>query len=175
MLEFAIWLVLIAGICCYIVSYGRAKSGRMIVYQDWVDFILSSLWLTLASCGWLCRHVIAQMEKDCALTYEVVGEVLMFAGFLSFIWLVNSAVKANRGNWVNCALAIGTKIIVSIAIVLAIEKLRQSLARGQGKLASTTMIPLMIVGVLFAVFIKPLIASRSQVDDGWLADELRLR
>lgn len=151
------WIVMILGAVCYAVSYFKTRSGKMIVYRDWKDFILSSLWLTLGGCGVVFKYFVSQMEVNNETLYVVVGSIFLFLGFLSVIWLIDAAIKANQGNVLNCVLAIGAKLFVSVLLVVAIERLKEQYQKNKGSNSGAMVIPLAVVGTAFALLVKPLI------------------
>lgn len=151
------WGVFIYCLVSYMIAYVCTMNGWMVTYSGWGDFIMSSLWLMLIPAGLLLLY----FEENDSLSF--IGVMLVVVGSVSAIWLLVFAVINNRHNVLLSIVAIGTRIVVSVLIIVVLSRLKDKwdeYERGERGVVRGLTIPLLVVTMIYRIFVRPLIDRR---------------
>ena len=150
-------LGLVVAVVLYGVAYMRVKSGNMVVYSSWSDFVASAAWVVLLLVGIGCRYA-ADGSGDALMSS---GTVLLWCGGLSATWMVGGAFQ-NR-SVIDVVFAVPARVIVAVLVLFAWSKLKESLdgMRDRRKgIVDGVLIPLGIALFVFNSLVRPMIGDK---------------
>ena len=151
------WGVFIYCLVSYVIAYVCTLKGWMVTYSGWGDFIMSSLWLMLTPAGLLLWY----LKENNLVSF--VGVAFIVVGAVSAVWLLLFSVINNRCNLLFSIVAIGTRIAVSVLVVVLLSRLQEKweeYKRGESGIVKGLVIPLLVVTVIYKIFVRPLIGRR---------------
>lgn len=152
------WGVFIYCLVSYVIAYVCTLKGWMVTYSGWGDFFMSSLWLMLTPAGLLLWYL-----KESNLV-SFVGVAFIVIGGVSVVWLLLFAVVNNRRSVLFSIVAIGTRIAVSVLVVVVLSRLQEKweeYKRGESGVVKGLVIPLLVVTLIYKIFVHPLIGRRT--------------
>ena len=157
-----LYLAVIGGIVLFVVCYAKAlfevKTGRLVVYRDWGDFIKASLWAILIPYG-VCSVVFG--GSDDGWPSRVIGIVSFCGGAVSFYCACVGAFRYNTGS--QRILSLFARFAVTLLLIFALAKLQEKFKqyeRGETGLIRGVLLPLLLFGYIFHEFIQPMIGVR---------------
>ena len=119
---------------------------------------MSSLWLMLTPAGLLLWY----LKENNLVSF--VGVAFIVVGAVSAVWLLLFSVINNRCNLLFSIVAIGTRIAVSVLVVVVLSRLQEKweeYKRGESGIVKGLVIPLLVVTVIYKIFVRPLIGRRA--------------
>lgn len=151
---------LVAFVYFYAKALAAAKSGRLVVYRDWTDFIKSAAGPILLLVG------ASQLLDGETTVLRLVGLVGIFYGCRFTYGLVMGAFRCNSGS--RAWLALFARIAVLLLMVFALAKLEERFKdyrRGKYGIGVEAalrgvVIPLALFAWVFHAFIQPMIGVR---------------
>lgn len=147
----------VAAIVCYAKALAEVKSGRLVVYRDWGDFLKASAWILLVPYG-----VFSILFDDGGeWPARTLGVIAIAVGAVSFWWSCAGAYRYNTGS--RRGLALFARFAVTLLCVFALAKLQEKFdlyKRGQLGVVRGVLIPALIFAWVFREFIQPMIGLR---------------
>lgn len=155
--------VFIASVFGYAKALAEVKSGRLIVYRDWSDFIKSSAWIMLIPSG-LVWFSVDSMNS----LFRIVGLGVSVYGCYCFWHMVSGAFRNNVGNakW----LSLFARFAVTMLLLFALAKLYEQFEnykRGTYgykyryfAFMRGVLLPLAIFSWVFRALIQPMVGTQ---------------
>ena len=148
--------VLVVAAIFYSIAYARVKSGNMVVYSSWADFMFAAAWVVLLLIGYGCEYA----ATDGSASLLAAAKAFKWSGYASMAWMVGGAFL-NR-SLIDIVLAIPARIIVAILVLLALSKLKESIdecRNGRKGVVDGVLIPLGIALFVFNALVNPMVGD----------------
>ena len=150
-----VWAFFITVVVLYFKALGLAKTGELVVYCNWSDFLKSSVWVYAVPIGLV---FIADDSAD--WFHHSLGWIFIIAGICSFVCLVRGAFVHNTGSlrW----LSLFSRFAVVFLALAAISELHSRIERfkkGELGVIRGVLLPLMVFALIFNTLVKPMIGT----------------
>ena len=162
--DLVVELVVLLGVLlvgCYCTAYALVRSGRIVVYSGWGDFLKSVAWVLVLPIGiWL------GCAKDPEISDEIrsCGWALAAIGLMSLGWLFYAAFKFN-GSFALGVCALGARIVTALLVLLLLAKVNERLRekKNDGRGIGDLVVPVAILYFVYRFLVAPMIGTQRRV------------